>query len=316
VKKIFLSVDLGGTNLRLGRLTEQGEIQKIWNGAAAAVGRPEDLIAILARESRGMAAEIPGAEIRGLALGIPGLVDFRSGTVLQSPHFPLWQDVKLRDELQKQLPFPVAMDNDANQAALGEGWKGAARGWQDFILITLGTGVGGGIVTESRIFRGPFGFAGEVGHIVIDRHGPPGALGSGGTLESFCSQSGLKLQIGSLQKHQNLAPEIAGLNVESPTLPEELFALAEKGSAAARAIWEDFGRVLGCAVASLGHAFGIFRYVIAGGLAGAWDFFHSACREEALARSYASTREQIQIVRAQLGNDAGLIGGVQALRNG
>lgn len=304
----FLSVDLGGTNLRLGRLNDAGDILERKALSADLVRRPEDLISVLKVECERMAAG--GPVPRGLALGIPGLVDFDSGTVLQSPHFPLWQDVPLREELRKLLPFPVLMDNDANQAALGEAWKGAARTWQDFILVTLGTGIGGGIVTSGKIFRGPSSFAGEIGHIVIARRGRPDAVGIHGSLESFASQSGLKAILAEVQKSAQVSPEILALTPSSSDLPEALHRLAGQGDEAAIEIWRDFGNALGCGLSSLAHTLGIFRFVIGGGLSQAADCFFPASLEAARAASYPALRERIEVIRAALGADAGLVGGV------
>lgn len=313
---LYLSVDLGGTHLRIGVLTSEGKLLALRQISADRVREPEDLVQTLVQESLKLAVENErnDAKIGGLALGIPGLVDPAAGIVYQSPHFPLWREISLKEELGKLLPWPLVMDNDANQAALGEAWKGAGRDWKDFVLLTLGTGIGGGIILEGKNFHGPHGFAGEVGHIVIDRHGLPGALGSGGTLESLASLSGLQVQIRHFQeKKSGVAAEILALDADSPSLPEELCKLAETGSLAAVEIWEDFGNALGCGIASVAHTLGIFNFVIGGGLTGAWEFFGPFAEEVAKKRSYSALQDRIQVVRARLGSEGGLIGGVRAL---
>jgi glucokinase len=315
----YLSVDLGGTSLRMALIDEAGQILTQQSISSDLVREESGLIKVLLQEAElfRFRAEKIDAEIRGMALGIPGLVDSARGLVLQSPHFPAWRNIALRDALKKDFSFPVLMDNDANQAALGEAWQGAGREWPSFILWTLGTGIGGGIILDGNIFHGPNGFAGEVGHMVIERGGLPGALGSRGTLESLASQSGLKLQLEQLQKSKPSPPlseAMQRLDYNECALPEKLFDLAASGDTGALTLWQDFGAALGCGIASLGLAFGCDRFVIGGGLSAAWRFFEQSCREEAGRRVYSSLAARLEILPAKLGNDAGLIGGARAIQ--
>lgn len=315
----YLSVDLGGTSLRLALLDGEAQILAQQVLSSDLVREADGLIRVLSQEAElfRFRAEKVEAEIRGMALGIPGLVDVARGVVRQSPHFPAWRDVALRDALQSAVPFPVLMDNDANQAALGEAWKGAGREWPSFILLTLGTGIGGGILLDGKVFHGPNGFAGEVGHIVIERKGLPGALGSRGTLESLASQSGLRLQLEEMQKQGReiaASSELQKLDPKDSSLPERLFELARAEDPGARSLWGDFGAALGCGIASLSLAFGFERFVIGGGLSAAWEFFADACFGEARGRVYSSLAPRLEIIRAQLGTDAGLIGGARAVQ--
>ncbi len=314
-----LSVDLGGTSLRLALLDKEGEILAQQTLSSDLVREAQDLIRVLSQEAElfRFRAEKIDREIRGMALGIPGLVDSKHGIVLQSPHFPAWRDVALREALQNNLPFPVLMENDANQAALGEAWKGAGREWPSFILLTLGTGIGGGIILDGKIFHGPNGFAGEVGHIVIDRQGPPGALGSRGTLESLASQSGLRLQLKNLQESPSapsISHEILALDPNDSELPKKLFELGQGGNPDAISLWEQFGSSLGCGIVSLSLAFGFQRFVIGGGLSAAWALFANACRREAQGRTYPSLAPRLEVIPAKLGNEAGLLGGARAVQ--
>jgi len=314
VTERFLSVDLGGTSLRMARFDGDAKLLESETIASARVRNPERL----AEEIRALALKLSSNEksaISGLALGIPGLVDSRTGIVHRSPHFPEWRDVPLADQLQRDFSFPVSMDNDANQAALGESWKGAGRHWKDFFLITLGTGIGGGIILDGNIYRGPSGFAGELGHIVIDRGGHSGALGSAGTLETLASQSGLCASLQRLQKYsKNLSPSLSACGAQASDLPRQLYDLAKSGDPDARAIWEDLGNALGAGIASTAHTLGIFKCVIGGGLSGAWEFFGDASLRTARSCSYDYTAAELEIVPAELGDQAGLIGGVKRLK--
>jgi len=312
MKDLYISIDLGGTSLRAALLDSEGVILVQDRVSSELVRRGEDLIRVLHQEIEKLRNEARqrGSQILGTALGIPGLVDAKHGIVHQSPHFPLWRDLALTDALQNSFPFPLLMDNDANQAAQGEAWKGAGQTWPDFILMTLGTGIGGGIIQGGKIYHGPNGFAGEMGHIVIDRHGLPGALGSRGTLESLVSQSGLRLRLEKDPEHL-----IPGLDPKNSALPEQLFQFAKSGNPQALEIWRDFGSALACGIASLSNAFGFTRFVIGGGLLGAREFFWEACLQESASRSYETIAAQLEIVPAQLENDAGLTGGVKTLQN-
>ena len=315
----YLSVDLGGTSLRMALLDESGDVLARQLVSSDLVREEASLLRVLTQEAElfRFRAEKIERELHGMALGIPGLVDSARGIVRQSPHFPAWRDIALLDALQSLLPLPIVLDNDANQAALGEAWKGAGKTWPNFMLLTLGTGVGGGIIIDGSIFHGPNGFAGEVGHIVVDRNGLPGALGSQGTLESFASQSGLKLQLEARQGSRNpkkLSSAMQSLDPQDSALPKKLYDLALSGEKDALALWEDFGKALGCGIASLSLAFGFNRFVIGGGLSAAWQFFGKSCQEESTSRVYSTLAPELKIVTAELGEDAGLIGGARALQ--
>jgi len=317
MKEIFLSVDLGGTTVKLGALDASGKVLTSHSLSSQLVQGPDQLVQVLSQECKNIQdrPELVGQRLKGLALGIPGLVQYPEGVVHQSPHFPQWKKIFLKNELENRLPFPVYMENDANKAALGEAWFGAGKNWSDFIMLTLGTGVGGGIIVDRKIFHGSMGFAGEVGHMVIDRFGPPGALGIRGTLETLTSLSGLRDRWDEIKK-QTQDPEIDGLDGQSPRLPEELRELALKGNQAARKIWKDFGSALACGIGSLANCLGIFNFILGGGLAGAWDVFSESCREELPKRMYPITAKRVRIERAQLGNEAGLVGAIPMIQQG
>lgn len=316
MKERFLSVDLGGTNLRLAVLDGTGKILQVVVLDSETVRDSAQLVQCLARELPQLQSHSNGV-IRGVGLGIPGLVDVRQGVILQSPHFPQWNHFALKKELAPHLPFPLFIENDANKAALGEAWFGAGKTLTHFVMMTLGTGVGAGIIADRKIFHGTEGFAGEVGHMVIDMNGLPGALNIRGTLETLASASGLKLQLQDWQK--NKIPQgdpLQKLNANDPRLPETLGRLAEQNNSVAIELWEQFGRALACGVASLANILGIFDFVLGGGLMGAWNLFYPAFTEELPRRIYRATAGRIQVHRAQLGQDAGLIGGVPLVQQG
>ncbi|HCU23391.1 MAG TPA: hypothetical protein DF383_00095 [Deltaproteobacteria bacterium] len=321
MKPVFLSVDLGGTSLRIAALDAEANFLAQRSLSSDRVRQGSEFLRVLLEEIQQVSAEtarLGPMAIQGLALGVPGLVDRKKGQIRQSPHFPKWRDLEVTAPLRAVLPFPIYLENDANQAALGEAWKGAGKNWPDFILVTLGTGVGGGIIQEGKIYHGPNGYAGEIGHIVIDRHGLPGALGSRGTLETLASQSGLRLQLASLHASPAAlcSEAIRQLDPDSRELPLDLALLADGGDVRALEIWEDFGAALACGIASLANAFGFDRFVIGGGLEAAWHHFAAACQNEIRNRMYPLTSAALELRRAELKNEAGLIGGVRVVQLG
>lgn len=318
-KHVYLSVDLGGTSLRFCALNASGEELYSKRLSSDTVREPSVLIPTLSQEIKTI-LEQPHFETNsfvGVALGVPGLILSQAGKVLQSPHFPKWHNLSIVQPLQAQIPIKVILENDANQAALAEAHLGAGQAWDDMIMLTLGTGIGGGIIYQKKIFHGSNGLAGEVGHMILEQNGLEGALGVRGTLETMASASGLRLQIKHLQDRGEATKQfnkVLELDTSSPELPLELSELAEAGDEGAKRLWENFGRALACGVASLANVLGIFRFVIGGGLLGAWKHFMPACKEELPRRIYQSTGVMIEIVPAKLGERAGLLGAIPLLK--
>lgn len=319
MREIFLSVDLGGTNLRLAALDGSGKIIRHTALDSSTVRDSAALTECLAVELKKIQSDpaLKEGSVQGVGLGIPGLVDVRKGTILQSPHFPQWNHFDLKKELSPRLPFPIFVENDANKAALGEAFFGAGKNLNDFVMMTLGTGVGAGIIVDRKVFHGTDGFAGEVGHMVIDMGGLPGALNIRGTLETFASASGLRLHLEELQKSKiPKSDPLQKLSPQDPRLPEELVRLAQEQNPGAEKLWDQFGRALACGIASLANILGIFNFILGGGLLGAWDLFYPPFQEELPHRIYRSTLDRIKLHRAALGQDAGLIGGVPLVQQG
>lgn len=321
MEELYLSVDLGGTFLRVGVLGPRGEIHHLKTISSDEVRSPEQFTARLIKEilethTQWQAQDHP---IQGIALGVPGLVDPNNGIIFQSPHFPQWKDLALKAALEKKIPLPLFLENDANKAALGEAWFGAGKSLSDFIMLTLGTGVGGGIVWNKEIFHGSQGLAGEVGHMIIDKDGLPGALGIQGTLETFASLSGLRIQLGVIQSSSAGLPRtdpIFQVDKENHQMPETLEKLALAGNEYAQELWKKFGTALACGIASLANAFGIFNFILGGGLSEAWKLFFPYLKEELPKRMYSTTVAKVKILRSQLGKDAGLIGAVPMIKQG
>ena len=277
---VKLGIDLGGTNLRVALLDAKGRVHQ---RAGVAVGEPRGLAEVI-RLIRVLAAPLLQSEtIETVGVGVPGMIDAARGVVLASPHFPAWKNAPVRELLRRQLKRPVALDNDAHCAALGEQWHGAGQRLDSFLLLTLGTGIGGAWVLDRKLWRGDFGGAGEVGHMTIQTEGPRCACGNRGCWELFASASAVKTFFGKKR-------------VDLEFLPQ------------GHPFWKFFGKHLGVGIASLVLASGVHSVLIGGGLSKAWGAFAPAMQQELKKRIYGPAAKQLKVCRTRLGTDAGLIG--------
>jgi len=288
-----IGVDLGGTNLRAAAIDTTGKvIDKVAGATNLSAGRDavvSDIVgSIVKLRARG------GPDLVGIGVGTPGIIAVEAGVLKQSPNLPAFDNFPMRDELERLLQAPVLLENDANAAALGEKWMGAGRDVEDLLLMTLGTGVGGGIVSGGRVVHGFMGMAGEVGHITVVPNGNPCGCGNLGCLEKHASAT-------SIIAHARML----GFNVNSA---KEVYDLALAGEQKARWVFEVFGEVLGMALANFVNLFNFPLYLLSGGVLGAWDFFAPAMLEEVRRRSFVYRAVETRIDKAILGNESGLYG--------
>jgi glucokinase len=292
-RSVAVAVDLGGTDLKSAVVHSSGRIlhrSSVASNSKESKGKIlERILMAVSREHDWAGGK--GYRVKGVGFGIPGIVSHQ-GIVHRSPHFPGWRDYPLKSLLKKKIFLPFVVDNDANMAALGEAWKGAGREVKNFILLTLGTGVGGGIVIEGKLHHGDSGFAGELGHVVIERYGRRCNCGGRGCLEMYASATGIRQETGQT--------------------PEELYRLAFRGNKTAKKIYRRFGEALGAGIASIVNTLDIERVILGGGLSGAWRVFIESTRRAVSVHTYSTTAKRIRIRRATLGNDAGLIGAARA----
>jgi glucokinase len=241
-----------------------------------------------------------------VGVGVPSQIEFETGTVMSSVNIPL-EGVGLRDELTRRLGVPVFVDNDANCAALGEA---ALIGARHLVMLTLGTGVGGGVVIDGRIFRGANGLGAELGHVTIQAEGPacPGSCPNRGCIEALCS--GQALERDATQLGQDLPDTTLGriFAEHGRVSGRNAVAAAQDGDADALELFERLGRHLGVAVASMINAFEPDHLVIGGGLSRASDLFFETARSEARRRALPKLFERVEIGLARGGADAGVIG--------
>jgi glucokinase len=311
-----IGMDTGGTKL-LGGVVDEGlsvrdRVHRLWRGG----GRREvlDLMVDAVEEAR---AAAPDAAAVGF--GLPGLVDLDGGAVGFSTHLPL-AGVRFRDLMEERLGLPVFVDNDANLAALAEQRAGAARGASHVAMLTLGTGIGGGLVLGGRLYRGAHGGAAELGHVVVDMDGPPcqGNCPNRGCLEVMASGSAIGREGAAAAEREPesaLGKELRGGRDEiTGALVTEL---AHDGDPAARGVLALIGERLGVGIASIVNALNPEVVVIGGGVVAAGDLLLEPARRVVAERALPPSREQVRIVAAAFSEEAGMVGaGILALSDG
>jgi glucokinase len=297
-----IAVDLGGTNLRSALVRSDGEIfERRKESTRASDGWKHVVRRLIGQiEALRQRAAAEGIQVAAVGVGAPGVIRADQGTVVKSPNFPDWNNLPLRKLLEDALSIPVVIENDANAAALGEQWRGAGRDVASMILLTLGTGVGGGIILNKRIWHGADGMAGEIGHMTLVPDGRPCSCGNCGCLEMYASSRGI------LRSYEERSqPESRGAG---PATSEEVYEAARNGDPLALSVMGDMGRMLGIGLANLINIFNPERIVIGGGVKDAWPLFIEAARQEISRRAFEVPAKRSEIVQSLLGDDAGVIG--------
>ena len=295
-----IGVDLGGTNLRAAAIDRDGRmLEKISAPTNYRAGR-EAVIGDIVSAISQLRATYGAEGLKGIGVGVPGFIRMKEGVITSSNNLPYLENVPVREELRLRLGAPVILENDANAAALGEKWIGAGREVEDLVLLTLGTGVGGGIISGGRVLRGSVGMAGEFGHMTVVPTGNPCGCGNQGCLEKHASATAVTAMARLMQLGDNMtAQQVCELAAENSDAGEK-----------ARTIWRVFGEALGLALATLINAFNFPLYLLSGGVLPAWEFFAPHMERVAQERSYTyrATLTETRIAPAALGNEAGLFG--------
>src|SRR5579884_318856 len=310
ISSCIIGIDLGGTYIKgtaldpKGTLLAEGKIEtEVVQGQKRVIANVSRLIADLWKMSR-------APSLIGVGLGVPGALDFKEGRIIKSPNFPGWDNFPVRLEVEKAVGVPVVIENDANAAAMGERWAGAAQNLDHFLLITLGTGVGGGLVLGGKLWYGETGKGGEVGHMKITADGPLCGCGSTGCLEVYASSPALIRMAGEEwnRAYINAAP--------TPPIPwktsSDLAEAAERQEPIAEVVFGKLAHYLGIGIANVANLLDINHFIISGGVSNAFHLFEQPLRKEVARRAFGMTPEQalkrIEIRRALLGESAGRMG--------
>jgi len=318
MREYSIGLDLGGTNLRAARFSPEDGLGEARTVATRVNMGPDAVMEdILELVGQVRAEAGPHQRLRGVCLAAPGPLELPVGRFHQPPNLAGWHGFAMRDVLQPRLDVPLYLENDANAAALAEYHLGAGREAKPriFCMLTLGTGVGNGLVMEGRIFDGVRGLAGEAGHITVDPAGALCGCGNVGCLETLASATSVVVRAERLLT-EGRAPRLRTL-VENRGLSAALVSkAAEEGDADARELFAETGRALGMAMAAIVNILDPEMIAVAGGMSAAWPLFSPSMLEELRRRSYVfrlaedatAFERPCRVLRAELGADAGLLG--------
>jgi len=298
-----LAADVGGTNIRVGVVDAEGSIAARGEVSTPPNGSPEMIASALAELSNHLTGENSIA-VSSFGLAIPGVIDFSSGHVSRSPNLPQLNRVEFGRVVEEATGLPVVLENDATAAAIGEHWLGAARGFSNAICITLGTGIGGGLIINGSPFAGADGTAGEVGHICVEPEGHPCGCGSRGCVEQYASATAI-VRIANEGLDGGTASKLG----DKPSFSsKDVFESALDGDAFALTVFGVAGRYLGIACADLVNVLNPEVIVFTGGLSASMRVLMGPMLDEMKKRAYQQPAERVKLVRGELGDDAGILG--------
>lgn len=307
-KQYLIGVDLGGTNARAALINREGEILAQARRPSLQDNPPEDTLAQIVEACREVITEggITTEAVLGVGIGLPGIMDLQTGVCHWSPNFKQWKDVPIGPAISTGVGLPAFILNDAKCAALGELFYGAGKGVRNMVMITLGTGIGGAFVVDGRLLIGPSGSIGEVGHHTIDPGGRRCGCGNFGCWEAMCARDAIvecadrKLQSGG----ESLLRVVGRGGVT----PAAISQAAGEGDALAREVLEEIGCRIGVGAANLINMLNPERFVIGGGISQAGEALFAPIRRTVDSRAVPLQRRIAEIVPAQLGDNAGVMG--------
>jgi glucokinase len=315
MNKLTIGIDIGATKIAGALVSREGKILKriecptnAIEGGQAVMARVADLALELASAAR--------APLEGAGVAAAGQIDPKTGVVLAAtPLIPDWTGTRIKDVLEERLGIPARVINDGNAAALGEGAFGAARNVRDFVLLTIGTGVGGGIVSDGRLIEGASRVAGAIGHMVIDCDGRPCNCGSRGCLEAYTSGTSMASRALELADERRIdTPLIRSIRADLSQGAKLLGEAAVAGDSFALEVIHEAGEYLGWGLVSLINLFNPEMIVVGGSVAEMGDLLLAPAREVAMSKALKGARRMVRIVKAQLGNNAGILGAASLMK--
>lgn len=305
MNEIVLATDLGGTNLRMAAIDRDGAILHRAKYDTPKSERSEEIVrTILTAADECRRATVKKGHLIAICAAVPATINASEGTILKAPNIPALDDFRFSAALNEELDLPVILENDANAAAIGEHWLGASKGVVSSICVTLGTGVGGGIILNDKILRGADGTAGEIGHICVEPWGAPCGCGSRGCLEQYSSATAivrLARELGNQYPKSSLHKQMSFTSLD-------IYHAGQAGDDLALEVFRQMGFYLGVALADLVNVLNPEAIVIGGGASAGWDLFAHHVREQIDFRAFREPAQRARLVRADLGDDAGILG--------
>jgi glucokinase len=303
---IFVA-DLGGTHLRAATVDRNGNIHHRLKQPTPQAEQPTEIVRALVNAAHECEVQCTphGRKISAVSVAVPGTVNFAEGVVVKAPNVPCLDGFRLSAALRSELQLPAIVENDANAAAVGEMWQGAGRRYSHLVCVTLGTGVGGGIILDGKLWRGVDGSAGEIGHIGVDPFaGVPCTCGSRGCLEVYASATAI---VRMTRETQPRYPASILHKVDTLT-SERIYEAGLQGDELALEVLRRMGVYLGIGLASLVNLLNPEIIVIGGGVSYGWELFEKHMNQQVRERAFTLPAQRVKITRAECGDDAGLLG--------
>jgi glucokinase len=304
--EVVFAADLGGTHLRAATVDENGTIHFRLKQKTPHASEPEDIVRALVQAVRECEAQsrINGDSIRAVSVVVPGSVNVKQGVVMKAPNLACLDGFRLTAALTNELKLPAVVENDANAAAVGEMWQGAGHGRRTIVCITLGTGVGGGIILDGKLWRGVNDSAAEIGHMCVDPFGGVACLcGSRGCLEVYASATAI------VRMAREARPRYPDSVLKSEDLnSEDVYRAGVEGDELALEVFRRMGVYLGIGLANLINIINPEMIVIGGGVVNAWDLFAKHMQREIAERAFPVPAAEVKVVPGESGDDAGLLG--------
>ncbi|HGI4533777.1 ROK family glucokinase [Streptococcus agalactiae] len=312
MSKKLLGIDLGGTTIKFGILTLEGEVQEKWAIESNTLENGRHIVSDIV-ESLKHRLSLYGLtkdDFLGIGMGSPGAVDRTSKTVTGAFNLN-WADTQeVGSVIEKEVGIPFFIDNDANVAALGERWVGAGANNPDVVFVTLGTGVGGGVIADGNLIHGVAGAGGEIGHMIVDpENGFTCTCGNKGCLETVASATGVVRVARQLaEQYEGSSAIKAAIDNGDTVTSKDIFIAAEDGDKFANSVVERVSRYLGLAAANISNILNPDSVVIGGGVSAAGEFLRSRVEKYFVTFAFPQVKKSTKIKIAELGNDAGIIG--------
>ena len=308
-----IGIDLGGTNLKAGLVDRDGKIHHRLSIRTDNNADPQtisnQIFELIVKVGAGLKSA--PANIIGVGLGSPGLVDKKGETILFSPNLPLWRNIPIKRMVSERFSVPCVLENDANAAAWGEKWVGAGKEANSLVMLTLGTGIGGGIIINNTLWRGVNNVAAEIGHMVIQMDGPKCSCGNYGCIEAYASATSMVRRFKESLK--NGVP--SSLKDTGEITAKMINDAAFQGDKASLDIIKETGYYLGVALVNIMHILNPEVIVLTGGMIGSGDLLMNPIKQVIKEKAFEASAKETKIVFSQLGNDAGIIGAAGCLLN-
>ncbi len=299
-----LAADVGGTNTRMAVVNENGDIHTLLKKATHCKEGRDEMISFIisfAGEAIGE-SKLPIEKICGMGIGFPGPLNAETGTIFNPPNLNGWDSVPLKDILEKELKMPVEIENDANAAALGEWWKGAGSGTNSLFCITLGTGVGGGIILDGKVWHGASSIAGEIGHTTVVRDGIKCTCGNIGCLEAYACSGGI------LKRVNNALLKDADSGLRPLKNLKLVDQMVMQGNEIVINVLKETGVILGIAIANIANLLNPEMIVLFGGVTNLGEHLIEPLKEEVKMRAFEKATESLKVELSQLGDNSGVLG--------